>query len=168
MFGCHNCPHAGVSFESYEKSPCSICRTKNDPPPISGIPVESVMYSEEYSDLPEISEGGDALNVDINEVFSAMGRCLRTLVSMKEKYPDTYSIIISKIDKPFLSYSELATMHKCRKQNIQYHLKKAVDICPELVHALIIDSRFSGARGPGVKKRVGFGKSSPAKEKGAA
>lgn len=168
MFGCHNCPHAGVNFESYEKSPCSICRTKNDPPPISGIPVESVMYSEEYSAQPELCDGGESSNIDINAVFCAMGRCLRTLVSMKENYPETYSILITKIDRPFLSYSELADMHKCRKQNIQYHLKKAVDICPELVHALIIDSRFSGSRGPGVKRRRATGKIKMLKEKGAA
>ncbi len=63
---------------------------------------------------------------------------------MKEKFPATFKIVDAKIAEPNLSYSELAERFSCRKQNVQYHLKKAVRMFPELSFALIVDSRFIG------------------------
>lgn len=68
---------------------------------------------------------------------------MRILIDLKERHPMTYRILDAKMQEPHLSYTDLAKRFACKKQNVQYHLKKAVEVCPELYTALLIDSRFS-------------------------
>ena len=78
-------------------------------------------------------------------LMKAFSTSLRKLIQMTEKFPMTFEIVDAKIAEPNLSYSELAERFSCRKQNVQYHLKKAVRMFPELSFALIVDSRFLGS-----------------------
>ena len=152
MFGCHKCPDNGKAFDSYEKSPCSSCSCAKDPSFISRFEADpgsfsgfQVMHPSYDDDQPEA----------LSRAFSALGQCVKALVSMKERHPDTYKFVIAKMDNPSISYSELASMFNCRKQNVQYHFKKAVSIIPELSHALIVDSRFLGGKRSPLKPKQG-------------
>jgi len=80
------------------------------------------------------------------KLFSALSQAVMLMIALKEKYPETYRIVEAKMENPSLSYSELARIFDCRKQNILYHLKRAVALCPELSCVLIVDSRFSAGR----------------------
>lgn len=97
-----------------------------------------VQHPSMEDDLSEVCGAAD-----LNHLLQALGRSVRLLVKLKEKHPQTYRILDAKLADPNLSYTELAERFRCRKQNVQYHLKKAVELCPELSSALLIDSRFS-------------------------
>ena len=143
MFGCHKCEHCGKSFPSYEESPCSKCSTVKDPAPISHYDEDPASFASLIVMHPAYEEEPD----DRFELaMSALGRCVKRLVSMKDSHPETFKFVIAKMDSPSLSYSEIATMFNCRKQNVMYHFKKAVGILPELSHALIVDRRFMGGK----------------------
>ncbi len=95
-------------------------------------------------DIPQTSHCvQDAVRQQVGGVLRALAGTVRFLVELKENYPQTYRIVDAKLFQPELSYTDLAERFCCRKQNIQYHLKKAVELCPELSDALMIDSRYS-------------------------
>lgn len=149
MFGCHNCDKKPAPGTPYEESPCATCRTIKNPPPDSHYREDPGSY--QILSVPHPStienEGEDFDYGDNKQLFTTMLRAfsqsLRLLVNLKEKHPQTYRILEAKLDDPSLSYTELAVRFSCRKQNVQYHLKKAVSLCPELSHALLIDTRFT-------------------------
>lgn len=149
MFGCHNCEKKPAPGTPYEESPCATCRTRKNPPPESHYREDPGSYQILTVPHPSTqkTEEEDFKKYDQNEFFStvirAFSQSLRILVNLKEKYPQTYRILEAKLDNPSLSYTELATRFSCRKQNVQYHLKKAVALCPELSYALLIDTRFT-------------------------
>ena len=151
MFGCHKCPNAAKNFPSYEESPCASCVTKKDPAPISHYASDPASFDVLTVMHPAYDESDDGR---IEKALSALGQCVRRLVAMKDKHPDTYKFVIAKMDKPALSYSEIALMFNCRKQNVMYHFKKAVGIIPELSHALIVDRRFLGGKPSPISPRA--------------
>lgn len=158
MFGCHNCGSRPKPGTPYEKTLCAKCRTMKNPPPMSHyqddpstfhhlqVPHHSMVGDGEFS-LPEDESVSDTFpsfrKEDLNGLLQALARSVRVLVELKERHPRTYRILDAKMSDPNLSYADLARRFECRKQNVQYHLKKAVEFCPELSCALIIDSRFS-------------------------
>jgi hypothetical protein len=140
--GCHNCEYAGKHYEDYYKSPCAKCRAKNPPPPI-GISLEKFYCVE------ELSEQHPAYEVEREErdrMLEALADCVFELVDLKEKHPETYKFALAKLKDPAASYSDIAKRQKCRKQNVQYHLKKAVKKCSGLRNALLVDRRFNKTR----------------------
>jgi hypothetical protein len=153
MFGCHKCQHCGKIFSSYEISPCATCVTEKDPKPISHYESDPASFSSLSVMHPAYEEQEDD---KLERTLTALGQCVRGLVHMKESHPDTYKFVIAKMDKPALSYSEIAAMFSCRKQNVLYHFRKAVRLIPELSHAIIIDKRFLGGRPSALKVRLGI------------
>lgn len=149
MFGCHNCEKKPAPGTPYEQTPCANCKTSKNPPPESHFRDDPGTYQVLSVPHPSLKDNAPDIfpQPDPDEFFStvirAFSQSLRILVSLKEKYPRTYRILEAKLDNPELSYADLATRFSCRKQNVQYHLRKAVSFCPELSHALLIDSRFS-------------------------
>jgi len=89
----------------------------------------------------------------IDRALIALGHCVKILIALKERHPETYKFVEAKMEKPAISYSELAAMFNCRKQNVLYHFRKAVRLHPELSHALIVDRRFMGGRPSALKTR---------------
>jgi len=149
MKGCHNCKHLKRLNRNlkYEKSPCSGCRAMFDPPLLSMEQLnEDLAGDEELLSCHEFSEVEEK---ERNKVLKAMAQCVVELVNIFEENPLTFKITMSKIKSPHLSYSEIARLFKCKKQNIQYHLEKAVKICPDLKFALLIDRRFNKRDFPG-------------------
>ena len=149
MFGCHKCEKKPMPGTPYEKSPCATCKTLKNPPPESYFrddpgSSQTLSVSHPFASGYEhnIAETRK-LNDFFNSVIRALSQSLRLLVNLKEKHPQTYRILEAKLDNPHLSYTELALRFSCKKQNVQYHLKKAVSLCPELSHALLIDTRYS-------------------------
>ncbi len=142
MQGCHNCKQKPEPGTPYEESPCSRCRTGKEPLVLSH-------YREDPGSFDVLSVQHPALEYDgsgddmLSHLLHALSRSVRILVGLKERYPQTYQILDAKMQNPCLSYAELAQRFSCKKQNVQYHLKKAVSLCPELSHVLIIDSRFT-------------------------
>ena len=150
MFGCHNCGKRPQKNEPYEKTACARCRAKQDPTLLAYAGVKDAadfvslqeMHPAYRGDLDEL--GNDRFDKD--ELFAALSQTIRVLLQMKERNPETYRVVEAKMAEPMLSYSQLAEKLCCRKQNIQYHLKRAVRICPELSCALLIDTRRIGGR----------------------
>ncbi len=146
MFGCHNCGKKIKKNTLYAHSPCATCRTEQNPMPQSqyrddpaNFPTLQVMHPA-YTDDDEVS-----VEFKIKErLFRSLAQTIRVLTEMKEKHPETYKFIEAKMYNPLLTYTELADMFSCRKQNVLYHLKKAIILCPELQNTLLIDTRFSG------------------------
>lgn len=144
MLGCHNCIHQGQFFPSYEQAPCASCAAMRNPAPLSRYPVDAASFNSLRVMHPAYVD--ESAHGVIDEALSALGQCVKALVSMKDSHPETYKFVIAKMDKPSLSYAEIAKMHNCKKQNVLYHFKKAVRIIPELSHALIVDRRFNGGK----------------------
>ncbi len=154
MLGCHNCPYDLKNYETYESSPCSSCRTRRNPPPISKFREDPATFNSLQTQHPAYEEDGEQEGMaaaaaaagreeSFHSLLISLAKTVRILVEMKEKYPETYKFVDAKMMDPTLSYSQLAERFSCRKQNVLYHLKKAVSIHPELSSALIVDTRFS-------------------------
>ena len=145
MFGCHNCPYVPCKESSFENSPCAKCRTVHDPVPHSRYEDDPANFSggavmhpayEENSELDEFTRFR-------NDLFAALAQSVHLLAAMQINHPETYKFVDAKMRDPNISYRELALKFSCRKQNVMYHLRKAVSLCPPLATALIIDTRFS-------------------------
>ena len=145
MFGCHNCPHLPRKGHAFEKSHCAVCRAAQDPTPHSRYEDDPATFSGTAVMHPayEDNNENDKFTAFRDELFSALAQSIHLLASMQKKYPETYKFVDAKMRDPYLSYSELASRFSCRKQNVMYHLRKAVSMCPELAAALIVDTRFS-------------------------
>ncbi len=146
MFGCHNCGKKIVKNTPYAQSPCATCRTEQNPMPQSQYRTDPAEFRNLQVMHPAYEEpDADSLEFRIREkIFRSLAKTIRLLTKMKEQHPETYKFIEAKMDNPRLTYTELAGMFSCKKQNVLYHLKKATMICPELRNALLIDARFSG------------------------
>lgn len=159
MFGCHNCPYVPVEEKNFENSPCANCRASRDPVPHSQYEDDPANFSASTVMHPAYEEDHemDEFTEFKNELFSALARSIHLLASMQVKYPETYKFVDAKMRDPNISYSELAVRFSCRKQNVMYHLRKAVSLCPLLASVLIIDTRFSRGQQafPHGKKHVG-------------
>jgi len=140
MKSCHNCEYKLNGEDSYEMSPCATCDTQADPRPAAEISLEDVSYAETCASMHPAY--ANELKPS-NELMKSMAKCVLELVDMKDKYPETFSIALAKIKEPYLSYDDIARIFNCKKQNIHYHLRKAVDIYDELRYALLIDRRFN-------------------------
>lgn len=145
MFGCHNCPYMPLQDENFENSPCATCKAAQDPVPHSQYEDDPANFSSNCVMHPAYEEDWeqDPFIQFKNELFSALAQSIHLLASMQIKYPETYKFVEAKMRDPNISYSELALKFSCRKQNVMYHLRKAVSLCPPLAAALIIDTRFS-------------------------
>ena len=135
MFGCHNCNRKPQKNELYEETACASCTAACDP--------EIQSYGRcDPERFPDPSDSYDCLADVYNESFSreewiaALSQTVRMLLLLKEKKPSTYRVVEARMDEPHLTYTSLAEKLACRKQNIDYHLKRALEFCPELEYAL--------------------------------
>lgn len=139
-YGCHNCEHNGKFFQDYNSSPCSSCRTVNAPPPLAAIPLQDLKQDDEPSTIhPAYIVDEEAQN----RMLGALSRCVMELVKIKDKYPETFKFVVTKLMNPAASYADIAEKFKCRKQNVLYHMKKAVSLCEYLRYALLVDKRYN-------------------------
>lgn len=146
MFGCHNCGFQPEKNNCYEESPCAKCRAQEDPALLSFAREDPALYQENSIPHPayrETQEEENPMDNKIREVICALSQTIHIMVQMKENHPETYRVVKAKMNYPTFSYSQLAAMLDCRKQNILYHLKRAMKFCPELSYALIIDPRYA-------------------------
>lgn len=146
MFGCHSCKYDLSRVESYESSPCKDCRTQKNPPPISKYADDPAVFSSASVQHPAYAEQEEELadrQALLWPVFTALSETVHLLVRLKETHPETFKFVDAKIHDPTLSYSQLADRFCCKKQNVLYHLRKAVEIAPPLRAALLVDNRFS-------------------------
>ena len=145
MFGCHNCGFRPEKETLYKDSPCANCKTLEDPALLSLSREDPSVYQEYSINHPAYTEteGEDLFRNKIQEVISALSQTIHVMVRLKEKYPETYRVVEAKMNYPSFSYAQLASMLDCRKQNILYHLKRAMEFCPELSYALLIDPRYA-------------------------
>ena len=135
MFGCHNCSHRPRKDENYEDTPCARCRAAMEPAVMSGYGMDpgnlnTVPYEEEY---PDEALKDRYCRADMAE---AVSQTAKTILRLKTRSHSACRILEMKIDRPELSYSQLAEIFSCRKQNIQYHLNKILSDCPELGYLL--------------------------------
>lgn len=145
MFGCHNCPHVPRKGSDFSKSPCAKCKTAKDPLPHSQYEDDPATFSAMSVMHPAYLEEEEhtLLEEFKKEIFSALSKSVHLLSDMRLKYPETFKFVDAKMQDPNATYNELALRFSCRKQNVMYHLRKAVELCPELSCALLVDTRFS-------------------------
>lgn len=136
--GCHNCEHAGKVFDSWKSSPCAKCPNINFKS--KSLDYDDIAYAEEYADPRPIP--GEEID-DKRNWIKALSSCVLELVELSRKAPKTYKYAMTKLREPELSYLEIARRFGCRKQNIQYHLRKARKLFPPLASALVVDQRFN-------------------------
>ena len=133
MFGCHNCGIRPDPGTPYEETPCATCRTINNPAPVSRYRSDPGTFQSLQTEMAPPQEKTPVQQMVINDLLRAFAQSLRLLIGLKESRPMTYQVLDAKMQEPGLSYSDLA----------KYHLKKAVELCPELSTALLIDNRFT-------------------------
>ena len=144
MFGCHNCKKRPAQGTPYERTACAGCRTVRDPAPLSWNPFKPENLTGLDHSCDDWFRTEDCSPWEgRNELLPALARTVLVLVRMKNRNPGTYRVVEAKIANPYSSYSQLAEILCCRKQNIFYHLHRAVEICPELEAALIVPRRRS-------------------------
>lgn len=146
MFGCHNCSQRPQKKENYDETECARCRAAMDPVLLSefgentaGFRKLNVMhpaYSEEYPDEMTFKE-----HFCREEMVAAVFQTAKIILRLKNRSHSAWRILEMKINRPELSYSQLADIFSCRKQNIQYHLRKILDDCPELGYVLRLERR---------------------------
>lgn len=140
MKGCHNCTHDLSLFASFEEAPCAKCTTA-EAPVLSGqdAPMD-VQFCEQLTCMhPAYVEKTS----ERDAMFQALSNCIFSLLRMKDKFPETFDFAMTKIQNPSLSYEKIAAMYNCKKQNVQYHLKRAMSICKELEAAILVDQRYN-------------------------
>lgn len=140
MKGCHNCEYDLSKFSSFEESPCANCRTA-EPPSISGkeAPMNPQFCEQLICMHPAYVEKVN----ERDKMLKALSNCVFSLLNLKEGYPETFDLAMTKIQNPSLSYEKIASLYNCKKQNVHYHLKKAVSICKELEAAFLVDQRYN-------------------------
>ncbi len=136
MFGCHNCSHRPQKDENYEDTPCAHCRTAMDPAMLSGYSGDPARYRNPDAMHPAFEEDypDNALKSGYcrEDMAEAVSLTAKTILRLKTRCQSACRILEMKIDRPELSYSQLAEIFSCRKQNIHYHLHKILNDCPEL------------------------------------
>lgn len=151
MVGCHNCNKRPAPGTPYEESACAVC-TAGGRLYSSRDLCNDILGDERVSVEPDFIYSDESENASVQcqtpgqeteQLLRAFSQSIRIMVEMKDRYPHTYEIMDAKLQDPSLSYSDLAKRFSCRKQNVQYHLKRAVQICPELSLALLVDTRFA-------------------------
>lgn len=135
MFGCHKCKRKPRKNELYEESACASCPAACDPENLSYVRFDMDRLPDPYGSYDCLTEMNDN-SFPRDEWISALSQTVKMLVRLKEKKPSTYRVVEARMDEPHLSYADLAEKLSCRKQNIDYHLRRALEFCPELEYAL--------------------------------
>lgn len=83
----------------------------------------------------------EAVEYQFTIVFSNI---LVKLLKLAKENPVLFEVVLKKMQYPFMSYADIGdTMHPpCSKQNVLYHLRKALDLMPELCSVIHIDTRY--------------------------
>ena len=140
MLGCHNCRHQPRKDENYEDTACSKCRAAMDPALLSGYGNHSVRIQNlktlPPSDLEEYPDAVLREHYCREDMAAAVSETVKIILRLKIRNRSTWRILEMKINRPELTYSQLADIFSCRKQNIQYHLHKILSACPELGYLL--------------------------------
>ena len=135
MFGCHNCNRKPQKDELYEETACASCPAACDPENLSYVRFDMDRLPDPYDSYDCLAEMYDN-SFPRDEWISALSQTVKMLVRLKEKKPSTYRVVEARMDAPYLTYAGLAEKLACRKQNIDYHLRRALEFCPELEYAL--------------------------------
>ena len=142
MFGCHNCNRKPQKDELYEETACASCPAAYDPEILSYVRFDPERIPDPcclYPAMPDECLLEDACEEDPScrdALISALAQTVKMLLRLKEKKPSTYRVVEARMDEPHLTYTGLAEKLACRKQNIDYHLRRALEFCPELEFAL--------------------------------
>ena len=136
MFGCHKCIHRPQKNEIYEETECARCRAARDPALLGGYGEDSAKFRSMHAVHPAYAEEEYPMELKENycreDLAAAVSQTVRIILRLKSRSHSALRILEMKLDRPELSYSQLADIFSCRKQNIQYHLHKVLRDCPEL------------------------------------
>ena len=170
MFGCHKCKINPEEFKDkpYEEWPCAKCSLAKDYSHTfstgffdTGKEEEEAtddnFYLEENEHKFIISDDFVLRDDDLrslesikkalsHQIYQTFAHTMVKLLYMGKTDPIMFEVLIKKMQYPHMSYSEIgATMDpKCSKQNVLYHLKRAVYEFPELESVIMTDTRYSG------------------------
>lgn len=151
MNGCHNCQNKPLPGTRYEDSLCATCPTMHDPRMDNSFTTELRNVEGRLVVEPEVYQS-ECEESESDRIFQAFCSALSALLEIAEKNSTTLKVLLLKLKKPEMSYSEIAELIGCKKQNISYHLRSVLKICPEMKTALLIDNRYS--RGYSIKRNV--------------
>lgn len=128
------------------------CRDAADIKPEDHVELEKVAYSEQCATQPDFaSEPAD----DCVKCASAMAKCVRELIALEKQSPLRFHVIMAKLSNPEMPYSKIAGKFGIQKQLVQYHLRVAIGIFPELGRAILINRKYNPGK-PGILKKCEF------------
>lgn len=174
MFGCHKCKEdlSQCKDKPYEEWPCAKCslaheyyhtfstgffdtgkaekdEEANGTGYLDDIPDDEHRFI--INDSTTLTESEIATLESIkralsNQIYSTFAHTMVKIMQLGKSDPLLFEALIKKMLYPHMSYSEIGnTMEpKCSKQNVLYHLKRAVNLFPELESVLLVDTRYSG------------------------
>lgn len=135
MRGCHNCEHDGKAWGSWEDSPCAKCQ--DSPPANSLTNYDDISYAEEFAARPSVESD------DSRRLPFAVADLVRTMVALNSKSPVTFQAVMARLENPSLSYAQIAVKFGCKKQNIDYHLKRAERAVPGIQEAFLVNPNYN-------------------------
>lgn len=103
-------------------------------PHLSDIEVAAVSPSKLLAELLW------ALHEEPNELKQVI-RLLNNIVLFYDNSPRGFDIVLTKVLHPEKSYQEIAKEQNTSKQLVDYHLKRAKELLPELESAILVDRR---------------------------
>jgi len=172
VFGCHSCGVDITKYANYEDSPCATCKlakeyynthraamfdSSGDPTNYDedederlGVVDETFENFDQKQPKVDIREQSlDTIKEAIqNQMYIAMSGLIMKFVKLAKDNPIMFEVVIKKMQYPYMSYMEIGRSMQppCKKQNVLYHLKRAVEMFPDLEKVILTDTRFSGGR----------------------
>ena len=101
MFGCHKCGKNPPKSISFENTPCAKGRAAQDPRPLSYYSADPAI-SRSLQVMHPAYEETDEIDLK-KKLFSALSQAVMLMISLKERYPETYRIVEAKMENPSLS-----------------------------------------------------------------
>jgi hypothetical protein len=127
------------------------CKDAGDIKPEDHVELDKVAFSEQCATQPDFtSEPAD----DCIKCASAMAKCVRELLALEKQSPLRFHVIMAKLSNPEMAYSQIAERFGIQKQLVQYHLRVAIGIFPELGRAILINRKYNPGK-PGIFKPCG-------------
>jgi len=157
----NDCPDCYSSYSASTK--CNGCEyrkwckesTKIDKDSMSAcFAYDDISYSESYAESPEQwkdKEGGQSPRKLLAELLYAIHdqphraasilQVLNQVCSIYRNNPACFSVTITKILHPEMSYEKIAERHNTSKQLVEYYLKRSIEQIPSLQSAILVDRR---------------------------
>lgn len=117
----------------------SWCRDAGDIKPEDHVELGKVEFSEQCAVQPDCADTVP----ECAKCAIAMAKCVHGLCAMRDQSPLRFHVVMSKLSNPEMAYSQIAAKFAIQKQLVQYHLRVAISIFPELGRAILVNRKYN-------------------------